>query len=49
MEDTVSVTSAWIVMSMPYATMAVVNADRATKEVDFMEIVNQCLSVTPVR
>lgn len=28
-------------MSMPYATMAVVNADRATKEVDFMEIVNQ--------
>ena len=28
-------------MSMPYATMAVVNADRVTKEVDFMEIVNQ--------
>lgn len=28
-------------MSMPYATMAVVNADQATKEVDFMEIVNQ--------
>lgn len=28
-------------MSTPYATMAVVNADRATKEVDFMEIVNQ--------
>lgn len=28
-------------MSMPYAIMAVVNADRATKEVDFMEIVNQ--------
>ena len=28
-------------MSMLYATMAVVNADRATKEADFMEIVNQ--------